>query len=1087
MMKKIICFLLLSSFFQLCWSQSEQAYYQLKISGYLDNSGDCGNQRGLRKVFVYYSDGSEKKFHEGSIRNTSFTYEDTFYGKEVTRVFIESSRQTHDIWGCNNHDYTTHNEPVNPGWCYFKRNDQAFGATNGHYQIEITPVITIPSVLPKSIGSEDLLTIGPLTGGVDNAVYNWEYALNNGSFQRFPSTYQNSSQLRILGKNIPGVSDAMHGKPIDIRIDTRCTVSNRYSNTQRYTYRTSSPKVNTVQTTPPSCYDTFDGTATVTLSRNLISGEQINIRILDLNVIDDYDPNGNPNYHPIRNVNATNILNNRTCTINDLPPGRFRFVVSGGINGEPTYAEGNSYYGDATIFAPSPVVFQDIPQNNTIDVYCHGGNDGRIYFSASGGVGGYQYEIKKSSEAWTGNWKLFSSGNSHTESGLTEGTYHIKIKDKNNCVAEFQTGSNQGEEIVMTAIINEPAEALQVVFDTDASADPTAYGFTNGKIKARVFGGTSDNGTYTYEWRDANNILLTTVTEQIVSGQGYFLTLTDIPKGKYYLTVWDKNYIPATYKNTCTVANAEYELFEPDPLEVSIEESESILCNNQNEFADESSNGQLIAHGIGGVRLQLFDNRGLPYYYTWKKQNPDTGVWEVLPISDSIARNLNAGTYSVNIKDANNIVLGDYENNLLVREQDSTYFLKQPELLKISFQKNDITCSSGQDGWAEAFIEGGTPPYQISWSTGETTHRISGLIVGKYVAYVTDANGCQASEPIYIEQPNGLQAMVLEQKNPTCHLGSDGRIRIEASGGVPPYQYVWQNGQTTTNLQGLVAGTYILELLDARDCTTYLEVVLEDPGPLVVDLGENRTLCADQELSLDISISDPEAIYYWEADNGFTSNSPNVSLKQSGVYTATVTTSAGCMGVGKVQIEVSDQIIDADVVVLSQAFTGNEVTLVNVSTPNGELVEWYLPGSAPIEVIEENKDKLKVIFEEPGVYDFTLRTYQGDCYAEYQKTVIVEEAIKLPNVGDTRSPFIEEFIIYPNPTDGNFTVKIALAEAASIALRMFNLTSNSVEMENRKDGQKEYLLEYTMENATGAYLLVLETPKGDEIRKIIFK
>lgn len=1079
MMKKIICFLLLSSFFQLCWSQVNDAYYEIKVKANAFIPAVCNVPRGLEKISLEYDDGSpEEILFEGLLHDQDV--ERTFgTNKKITSVKIKVL-SNQGFPNCFEKRITAIVD-VNSSTCFYlmERMDSSVFSATGFYEVSVRPVITLQPPVPNNIGGEDYIDI-TLPNGVDDTYYNWEYALDNGSFQSFPTTYQNQPFLRIKGNDISGVSDAFHGKDISIRVNTGCS-STPYSNPIQYEYRISAPKIENIQVQSPICYDTEDAKATIRFDRDLRPGEALSVEILNLDII------SNGDYFPVKNIDDIKVLNNRTLVIEDLPSGNFRFKVTSGINGIPLFSDSSDYWLDKPIIPQTPVIFMNIPSENTTPVFCKGGSDGRIYFSASGGVGGYQYEIKKSSEAWTGNWKLFSSGNSHTESGLTEGTYHIKIKDKNNCVAEFQTGSNQGEEIVMTAIINEPAEALQVVFDTDASADPTAYGFTNGKIKARVFGGTPDNGTYTYEWRDANNILLTTVTEQIVSGQGYFLTLTDIPKGKYYLTVWDKNYIPATYKNTCTIANAEYELFEPDPLEVSIEESESILCNDQNEFADESSNGQLIVHGIGGVRLQLFDNRGLPYYYTWKKQNPDTGVWEVLPISDSIARNLNTGTYSVNIKDANNIVLGDYENNLLVREQDSTYFLKQPELLKISFQKNDITCSSGQDGWAEAFIEGGTPPYQISWSTGETTHRISGLIVGKYVAYVTDANGCQASEPIYIEQPNGLQAMVLEQKNPTCHLGSDGHIRIEASGGVPPYRYIWQNGQTTTNLQGLVAGTYILELLDARDCTTYLEVVLEDPGPLVVDLGENRTLCADQELSLDISISDPEAIYHWEADNGFTSNSPDVSLKQSGVYTATVTTSAGCMGVGRVQIEVSDQIIDADVVVLSQAFTGNEVTLVNVSTPNGELVEWYLPGSAPIEVIEENKDKLKVIFEEPGVYDFTLRTYQGDCYAEYQKTVIVEEAIKLPNVGDARSPFIEEFIIYPNPTDGNFTVKIALAEAASIALRMFNLTSNSIEMENRKDGQKEYLLEYTMENATGAYLLVLETPKGDEIRKIIFK
>ncbi len=1085
MMKKIICFLILCCILQFGWSQTEQAYYRINIKGWIDDAGTCGTVRGLRKITVFYNTGPEDILFESSIRNQEWEFETEVTNKRVTSIRIDNSRQTRNAFGCNNHDHYSDTENISTT-CFYKRNPNISGPSNGWYEIDIQPIITLPIPSVNSIGSEEFLDIGPLTGGVDNSVYTWEYALDNGTFRSFPTANQNRPWLTIQGKNIPGVSNAMHGKPIDIRINTGCA-QNRYSNTVRYKYKISAPRVNTVQTTPPSCYDTFDATAKVTFSRDLIGGEHINIRVLNLNIIDGTNPDGTPDYRPVRNIDNIRVLSNRTYTINNLPPGRFRFVVNGGINGEATYANGFRYYSNGTIVAPSAVVFQDIPQNNTIDVFCHGGNDGSISFSASGGVGGYQYLFRKSTEPWPTHWQLFSSGNRHTENGLTEGTYQIKIKDQNDCVAEYQTGPNQGDEIIMSATINEPSEALQVIFDTDASTDPTAYGFTNGKIKARVFGGTPDGGTYTYEWRDENNTILTTITEQIVSGQGYFLTLTDIPKGKYYLTVWDKNYTPATYKNTCTVINAEYELFEPDPLEVSIEESESILCNNQNEFADESSNGELIAHAKGGIQLGLFDNGGLPYYYTWKKQNPTTGVWEVLAVSDSIAKDLDTGTYAVNIRDANNIIFGDYENNILVRERDSTYFLKQPELLSIRFQKNNVTCGSGEDGWAEASIDGGTPPYDISWSTGETTLRISDLIAGKYVAYVTDANGCQASESVIIEQPDGLEVLVLEEKNPTCHQGSDGRIVINVQGGAPPYRYSWQSGESNTTLENLTGGTYTVQVLDARDCTAFTEIILEDPGPLVVDLGENRTLCAAQELALDISIDDPGAIYLWEADNGFTSDSPTVTITQTGQYTATVTTALGCVGIGTVQVGVSDQVIDADFVVLSQAFTGNEVTLVNVSVPNGELVEWYLPGSASIEVVEENKDKLKVIFEEPGAYAFTLRTYQGDCYAEYQKTIIVEKAIQLPDVGDARKPFIEEFIVYPNPSDGKFTVKITLSEAAAIALRMYNLTNNAIELEDRKDGQNQYIINYDMTTATGAYILVLETPKGDEIRKIIIE
>ncbi len=1089
-MKKNIVFLCIVLMSQLQYAQN--AYYDITISGFINNFDLCQIGEGLKEVLVFYDTGDDNYdyLHNGNgalINNDSWSYNfqtnkkvfrtevRTQYGYHTLGCLVASDRGQRlvDYKTCFNETYRSED------------GDYVYGFQTGavgEYTIDIKPVIHLPTPPVNTIGSEDFLEIAPITGGIDNSLFNWEYSLNKGSYRRFPSQYQHKNSLRIRGKDIPGVSDAFHGGSIEIRVNTGC--SNSPNDVEPYTYHVSAPRITSVQTTRPRCYDTIDAKATLQFSRSLKPGEKLSIRTLDLDIPE------NGTFKTINDYNDIQLSRDRTYTITGLRSGNIRFVVSGFYGEASTFADNELYYKDKRIENRTPVRFATTPRLSTTDVFCHGGDNGTISFSASGGVGNYQYLIKTDDQSWAevaNNWTSFSSGNSHTERGRIKGTYQIKIRDGHQCVAKYQGGSNEGDQIIQTAVIKEPSEAVQIEFDTDASTDPTAFGFTNGQIKARVFGGTPDNGAYSYWWRDESGTLLTTVVEQVVSGQGYFLTLTDIPKGKYFLTVQDKNYRPMIYNTTCTVIDAVYELDEPDPLEVGIEESESILCNNQNEFADESSNGELIAHGIGGVPLALFENGGLPYYYIWKKQNPDTGVWEVLPVTDSIASGLDTGMYAVNIRDANDIILGDYENNLLVQERDSTYFLSQPELLTISFTKENVVCDSGNNGWAEAHVQGGTPPYEYSWSTGAITPRIEELYAGKYTVFVDDANGCRASETVILEQPNGLEVLISNQTNPTCYQGNDGNVSITATGGTPPYSYEWENGNTNTSLSNLIAGSYFIKVTDAEGCVAIEEIELIDPNPIVVDLGENRTLCLDQELVLDISIADTGATYLWQSDTGFSSTMPQVTLTNSGTYTATVTSSLGCVGSSTITVAVSDQQIDADFLVLSQAFTGNEVTLVNVSVPKGEKVEWSIPESTTITKIEDSVDRLKVIFDEPGTYEFVMRTYQGECYAEYTKKLVVEKATELPNVGDARKPFIEEFLVYPNPTDGNFTVKVVLAEAASIVLRVFSLTHNQVEYEQRKDGLTAYEIPVHMTVSSGAYVLVLETPEGDEIRKIIIE
>jgi hypothetical protein len=977
------------------------------------------------------------------------------------------------------------------------------------FKVNIRPLMTLKVPPYRIIGYDDALNL-TTTNGFDSNLYRWQYAT---SYEIISIGFPPKNVRRYNWKDIPvtGASSvsvipnsflplSMIGKEVYIRVTPFCSTSRTFgSNEVSYIVRRSAPTIQQVSSTPTSCFDTRDGTITLQFSRALEAGDNLSISVGDKSQPPiRNDERGNPIYPAVAVSGANNITldRNNRVTLTNVPPSTTEYQISlyGSYNGQAYYTAGDGHFENIGVTRQSQVIFSTLPKDNKVDVFCHAGNDGTITFSAEGGVGGYKYLIREASASWTADWKPFTSGNTTTITGRKKGTYHIKIRDANGCVAKVKKvvdGEVQvGEEIVQQVTITEPDTSLKVDFDTDLSKDPKAFGFTDGVIVAKITGGTPYNdGSYTFEWKDESGTILTNTSTLVIPApdKGYQITLNGLAKGKYFLTVRDRNYNAATYKTTCTVINAEYELDEPDPLVATIEKSHSISCNDTNEYGDEDSDGELIVHAKGGIQLELFDNGGLPYYYTWKKQNPDTGVWEVLSVTDSIVKDLGTGTYAVNIRDANNIILGDYENNVLVRERDSTYFLDQPELLKVSFRKENVVCSSGANGLAEVFVEGGIPPYHISWSTGETTSIITGLISGKYTVFASDSKGCRTTGTVYIEQPNGLEAVIINQIPPTCYQGNDGYINIQTQGGTPPYTFSWDSGQSTESISGLTAGTYALQIIDTEGCIAYQNITLEDPDPIVLDLGENRTICAEQSLILDIGIDDPGAKYLWESNNGFNSTNSKVELTKAGIYTASLITAMGCTGTNTVNVTVSDAAIDADFLLLSQAFTGKEVTMVNVSLPDGDVVEWNIPENSEIKIISQDTERLVVVFDKKGSYDFTLRTYQGDCYQEYQKTIIVEDAVDLPNVGDASNPFIEEFLVYPNPNNGKFTVKITLSEAASIALRMFNLANNQIEMEQRKDGLKEYLIPVEVFLSTGAYVLVLETPRGDEIRKIIIE
>lgn len=697
------------------------------------------------------------------------------------------------------------------------------------------------------------------------------------------------------------------------------------------------------------------------------------------------------------------------------------------------------------------------------DVFCYGGNDGWAEVIISGGTEG------------SDGFKIFWKNGDTTikTSNLEAGVYKVIVEDEKGCRAEGEIE------------IKEPIAPLKIEYT--AYGKPNSIGESNAWIEAKITGGTPfESNTYEYSWvnengDELNDQVLTGVIEED-SETYYRLQLNNIPSGTYYLTIKDKNYAAANSKAGCTIIYDSFTIHEP--IEAEIEVLTHISCNQTNEFLDTFDDGQLITTVNGGVPFTT----GPPYIYHWKKQD-ENGIWQ--PLTDQnthIASGLTDGNFALNVEDSLGNVIGIYQSNELIEAIDVNFYFKESELLELKTSSTIISCTSGKDGSATVSISGGEPGdsgYKIEWSNGETTKTIKGLIAGIYFVYVTDSRGCKATGTVKIEQPGGINIETNDIKNPTCYNGNDGLISAKITGGTPPYKYLWSTNNITSSITNLKAGEYTLKVIDAEKCIAYFRKTLINPEPVIVNLGDQRTICAGQNLNLDITIDDQDATYLWESDNGFTSTSPLVELTKAGNYKAIVTTSLGCVGYDEVKVKVSQEAISAKFLLGTQAFADHEVILVNTSSPIGEKVEWTVPES--VKIVYKTDKKLIVSFTKPGTFNFSLRSYQGDCYADYDKKIIVSEATEFADIGDTKNPFIEDFLVYPNPSDGNFKVKLSLAKETDISIKIISMVSSQVVDTRSEYNQKEFLLDYNLNIAPGLYILLLETPEGDRIRKIIIK
>ena len=382
-------------------------------------------------------------------------------------------------------------------------------------------------------------------------------------------------------------------------------------------------------------------------------------------------------------------------------------------------------------------------------------------------------------------------------------------------------------------------------------------------------------------------------------------------------------------------------------------------------------------------------------------------------------------------------------------------------------------------------ITGGIKPYTIEWSNGDTTETATNLIAGNYLVYVTDARGCKATGNITIDQPGGLSINVLEEKSPTCFGIDDGRISLEISGGVPPYTYAWTSGETTTSLDNLGEGTYTFELIDSNDCKTFLEITLEYPEEIKIDLGKDRTLCKDQSHFLDATISDENATYQWTSDNGFTANTAEIEITEAGTYQVTATSSLGCLSTDSITINYDDVPIDAEFLLSSQAYVDQDVVVLNVSDPVGDSFSWDIPET--VTIVEQSDTTLILRFPEVGSYELGLTTLIGDCYQGIYKSIVVEESSDLADPGDAQAPFIEQIIVSPNPNDGDFLVYVKLAEVSAMGLRIFNATAQHIYTMPNTAMSEEYSLPMQLNIPTGAYFIVIETAKETQIVSMIIK
>ena len=234
------------------------------------------------------------------------------------------------------------------------------------------------------------------------------------------------------------------------------------------------------------------------------------------------------------------------------------------------------------------------------------------------------------------------------------------------------------------------------------------------------------------------------------------------------------------------------------------------------------------------------------------------------------------------------------EDSLGCQQQDSI-FIASSNPPEINLSSQNLSCFGSGDGAATVTPFGGVSPYTYNWDNGDSSSTINNLSAGFYIVYVTDSNDCVGFGEIEVTQPIALE-IDLTINYETCLNAMDGSIDVTTAGGVPPYNFLWTNGNFfvySEDIGGLSSGTYFFGIEDNNGCTLDTVILVQElDGPQTGDI-----LGASEVLPLSIhqySVSEnTTSSFFWNITNG------NII---SGQGENTVSIQWGNFGVGQLNV-----------------------------------------------------------------------------------------------------------------------------------------------------------------------------------------
>jgi|GEM_PF-1230289 len=524
----------------------------------------------------------------------------------------------------------------------------------------------------------------------------------------------------------------------------------------------------------------------------------------------------------------------------------------------------------------------------TADASCNGNEDGEVLLLSGGGNANYAYRLGNSITTQTSN--VFT--------GLEAGEYLAFVEDEKGC-----------QDSVNFVVQNAAAPPLYI------DLTPTCPGDSSGIViieSGKLFDGSlfysvdsinwfrGDTLTTTWPAGDFTVYVLkvpgnciytvdTTMAEveapvlelslspvTCPGGQDGALSFTVVggDESTYTYSLDGETYTPDTsYMNlsagsytlyvrdelACIFAY-DFELEEPDPPTIS-PLSSGVSCFDGND-------GEVVVQISGGIA---------PFQYAM-----DTPTFQ----PDSIFKDLSAGEHLLLVQDSLACL---FETHISIAE---------PDPILVDLEVIPETCQN-LNGAIALQPYGGEAPYEYAWNTGDSTWLVGNLSAGIYTVSITDANACSITATATVEDRAG-PIVLGDVDHSHCYGSASGKIDLTVIGGSGELVYAWSNGTYLEDPDSLLAGSYIVTVVDQKLCATTKAFTLFEPDPIQLSYQSGQY---DSFWFINLEVAGGVGPYRYSWSNG--EESEDLFDLLPGLYEVVVTDANDCEEVLLIDIQLT--------------------------------------------------------------------------------------------------------------------------------------------------------------------------------------